>query len=204
MNNLIIAPHPDDEVLGCFSFLKFANVYYLTTRHPLFPDGDNIKEMDLLNDRFDVNRFVSRISTSHTNRLDNLSISVIIDNLESMINEIKPDTVLIPNPSYNQDHRVIYDAALTATRHHDRNHFVKRILLYEQPETWDTMRKPAPFQANYFRKIDVLAKIDAIKTYKSQIREHRSCDYIKAIAEIRGQQANVDYAEAFEVVRWVE
>ena len=65
-----------------------------------------------------------------------------------LINEIKPDEVYIPHPSYNQDHRVAYESTLTALRPHDLNHFVKRIFVYEQPHMlfWDD----EDFQPNYF------------------------------------------------------
>lgn len=203
-NVLIIAPHPDDEVLGCFSFLEGAKVAYITTRHPRYPEGENIKEQQRLVNIMALTTVISPKLANLVNMLDENSIFPLIDHIEGVINKLKPHTVLVPNSSYNQDHRVLYDAALTASRHHDTNYFVKRILLYEQPETWDTMRKPIPFQANYYRPIDIEDKLGAISIYLSQIRWHRSPEYIKAIAKVRGQQANVDYAEAFEVVRWIE
>lgn len=201
---LIIAPHPDDEVLGCFSFLEGANVIYMTTFHPNFPHGDNVKEMERLSMKLRFDTIISPSFEESVNTLDAHSSPHIIGYIEEMITTLLPCTVLLPNPSYNQDHRTVYDCALTAMRHHDTNHFVKRILLYEQPETWDTMRKPDPFKANYFRPINIDKKLEAVQFYKSQLRGHRSPNYIMAIAKVRGQQANLDYAEAFEVVRWVE
>lgn len=202
---LIIAPHPDDEVLGCFSFLNDkAMVIYVTTEHPLFPNEDNILECTELFVKYNHGVCVLNGYKDKTNKIDSKPIVDLIHQFERYIYAYKPHTVLIPNPSYNQDHRTVYDAALTAMRHHDTNHFVKRILLYEEPETWDTLRKPEPFKANYFVPINIQDKLDAIKVYKSQLRGHRSLDYIEAIAKVRGQQSNNDYAEAFEVVRWCE
>lgn len=202
---MIIAPHPDDEVLGCYSFLnEYTDVVYVTTLHPLYRDRINSVEAAKLAEAIGFRDAKLPEFTEDTNNLDSIRTDNIIHEFEVLINQLKPHTVLIPNPSYNQDHRVVYDAALTAMRHHDTNHYVKRVLLYEQPETWDTMRKPEPFKANYFRPIDIEAKLDAVSVYQSQLRGHRSLEYIKAIAKVRGQQANVDFAEAFEVVRWVE
>ena len=42
------------------------------------------------------------------------------------------------------------------------------------------------------------------KIYKTQLRDHRSVDFIKAIAKVRGGQSDYEYAEAFEVLRWVD
>lgn len=201
---VVISPHPDDEVLGCYTFLKGATVIYVTTSHPLYPHGDNINEAKNIAKKLGFTNQELVWYAKETNKLCNIPISELIDTFEKTLNDLKPTTVLIPNPSYNQDHRTIYDATLTAMRHHDRNHFVKRILLYEDPQTWDTLRKPEPFKANYYRPVDIDAKLEAIQMYHSQMRAHRSLDYIKAIAKVRGQQSNMPYAEAFEVVRWCE
>lgn len=203
--NLIISPHLDDEVLGCASFLdKDAIVVYVTQFHPLFPHGENIKENKILVKSMGIKALYIDEAMNLTNELELLLINKLINHFESIINPLKPDTVLIPNPSYNQDHRIVYDAALTAMRPHDRNHFVKRVLLYEQPETWGTLRKPEPFNPTYFRHLDIENKLRLISYYQTQARGHRRDDYIISIAKVRGMQANLDYAEAFEVARWVE
>lgn len=200
---LIIAPHPDDEALGCFSFMnRDAVVAYITISHPLFPNGENIEEMKVLQGKMGYVFSSTPLFHSLVNKLDTIPISEIVNWIEEKINGIKPDTVLIPFPSYNQDHRIVHEAALTAMRHHDRNHFVKRILVYEEPDVFDTMNRQ--FKPQYFRPIDINAKLGAIDTYKSQRRLHRSFNYIMAIAGVRGNQSGQDYAEAFEVMRWCE
>lgn len=204
---LIIAPHPDDEVYGCSSILadkkKALMVVYVTLMHPLFPGGENIREQEKLAETIG---FEPIILPSHkqTNMLDKSGQAYLISNLECIFNECRPWTVLVPCPSYNQDHRVVYDAALTAMRPHDRNHFVKSVLLYEQPETWGSLRSPLPFEPNYYKELDLNFKLKLMNIYKSQMRGHRTPQHIEAIARSRGMQANMDCAEAFEVVRWIE
>lgn len=203
MSNLVIAPHPDDEVLGCFSFLnEEAIVLYVTTHHPGFINGENIEESKRLAGKLGYKRQTLTVYEKNTNCLDVYSICELIDMLEKYISQIKPDTVLIPFPSYNQDHRFVHEAALTAMRHHDKNHFVKRILVYEEPDVFDTMNRS--FKPQYYRPIAINDKLGAIDVYKSQIRLHRSFNYITAIAGIRGNQSNSEYAEGFEVLRWCE
>ena len=128
----------------------------------------------------------------------------LIDTISDEINRGKFDTLIIPNASYNQDHRAAHEASLTAVRPHDTNHFVKRVLLFEEPESFGTLRHGQRFYPNYFRPVNIDDKIRLIKMYKSQLREHRSLDFIKAIATLRGEQICEPYAEAFDILRWTE
>jgi len=197
---LIISPHPDDEVLGCSCFVRGAAVAYVTEYHPGFPDGQNIRESLDLQKKYDIARHV--IWSKETNRLDMAPAAALITELEILVNDLRPETVLIPNPSYNQDHRAVYEAARTALRPHDRNHFVPRVLAYEQPETFGTMQHV--FDPVYFRRIDMKDKLRMVQIYRSQERRHRSFSHLVGIAKVRGMQAGCQFAEAFEVLRWVE
>jgi len=204
---IIVAPHPDDEVYGCSSFLigdpKHLTVVYVTQDHPLFPGGQNLEENSKLVGEIGFTPIYMRHS-KRANILDRVSQSDLIWDFEILFNEQKPDTVLLPAPSYNQDHRAVYDAALTAMRPHDRNWYVNRILVYEQPETFGTLRKPDPFRANYYRPLDIDRKIAIMAIYQTQLRGHRTPEHVRAIGLLRGMQANMEYAEAFEVLRWIE
>ena len=203
---LIISPHLDDEVLGCSSFLQTGGrditILYGTTRRN-FADFELVLEenRNLIEFLDCKSRFLEFTVVNH---LDRLPIAELIKDFEEILDEEKPDTVLLANPSYNQDHRAIYEAMLTALRPHDRIHFAKRVLLYEQPETFGTLRKVAPFQPTYYRPLDMDFKIRAMGFYRSQIRGHRSFEHLTAIARLRGMQANIEYAEAFEIARWVK
>lgn len=202
---LILSPHLDDEVYGCSSFLKEKGlkVFYFTTLHPLCPNDENIRDNKKLVTSLGFKALYSKWGDM-TNELEAIGLDIIINSLESLINEHKPDTVLIPAPSYNQDHRIVYDASLTALRPHFSNHFVKKILVYEQPETFGTMREPEPIRPTYFRELDITFKLAMMEIYKSMNRSHRSFEHIEAIARLRGMQSNMDYAEAFEVLRWID
>jgi len=131
----------------------------------------------------------------------------LISDFERVLNEHKPESVYIPYPSYNQDHTAVYEAALVALRHHDINHFAKRVLIYEQPHVflWDnTYDLNNSFKPNYFKEIDIERKLEAYSLLESQVRSFRGVDIIKQLASLRGKQANCDYAEAYKVLRWVD
>ena len=191
----------DDEVLGCTSWLdKDTIVIYTTKTHPL--TNRILEEQEIVAAKAGFKSAWTYLND--INRLDNFSQADLIGEFEQYINGFKPDTVLIPAPSYNQDHRACYEAALTACRPHDINWFVKRVLVYEEPETLGAMRSAHVFKPQYFQEVDIEKKIALYMLYNSQVRAHRSLEHIRALSTVRGSQSNMSEAEAFEVARWVE
>ena len=200
---LIIAPHADDDVLGCGGILdETCHIIYCGL------DESGIPDRPSKNSRMEEIHAVQEITNHTFDILDNLvnrySEYELIAQIEKIINSDKPDEVYVCHPSYNQDHRAVYDATMVALRPHDKNHFVKRVLLYEQPQVyfWNTTGRE--FNAHYFVKIDIEKKIKVYETMKSQVRSFRSPEHLKANAKLRGGQSNCEYAEAFEIIRWTE
>ena len=205
---LIISPHMDDEVLACSSFLldrePVITVFYMTYSHATTSSDVLQDESAKLQEHLEFNSLAHGTTNSYLNKLDSMPQQDLIDIISAEINKEKYDTLVIPNASYNQDHRAIHEAALTAVRPHDTNHFVKRVLLFEEPESFGTLRHGQRFYPNYFRPVDIDKKLELIKIYKSQLRDHRSLDFIKSIAKLRGEQICEPYAEAFDILRWAE
>jgi LmbE family N-acetylglucosaminyl deacetylase len=204
---LIASPHLDDEVLGCASFLGAGDppgedvaIVYTTATHPEFPEV--LSENGRLMERTGAKPYWPA-NFDRINELDQLGQAELIAYFEKVINDCTPATVLVPAMSYNQDHRAVHEAMLTACRPHDRNWYVKRVLAYEEPETFGSLRRGS-FHPHYFRRLDIGAKIALYGVYSSQVRAHRSIEHLEAIAQVRGMQANARHAEAFEVLRWVE
>jgi hypothetical protein len=110
----------------------------------------------------------------------------------------------IPHPSYNQDHRAVYEACLTALRPHDINSFVKKVLIYEQPHVAFWSHNYRAFQPNHFKPIDIEKKNHLYSMIATQVRSFRSPAHVRAIAAMRGAQSNCEYAEAFEIIRWID
>lgn len=216
---LIISPHMDDEVLGCGGIMaKYGNkvtVLYVTGYHPgvnssvYHAENKNVVANAKCNALY-VNREIHPQGLAYkgieiqkqTNRLHVLPQSYLISEFEEAINAVKPDTVFVCFPSYNQDHRAVFDALITATRPHDKNWYVKNILVYEQPETIHTNRLVTEqFKPVLFTEIDINAKLKLYKLYKSQVRGHRGTETLKALAAVRGSFIGKPYAEAFDCVR---
>ena len=203
MINLIISPHADDEVLGCASILNGDSfVVYCGI------DEKGIKNRPTEDERCQEIDEVRKESGHKYQILDNAVNKYkeidLIEDLEKAINLKKPRHIFIPHPSYNQDHRAVYEAALIALRPHDKNYFVKKVLVYEQPHVFLWDNNYGDFIPNYFISVDIKRKIRLYDVMKSQVRKHRSKEILKSMAKLRGSQSNKKYAEAFQILRWID
>jgi len=195
---LIFSPHADDEVLGCFSFLSpSCRVVYLGIE-----DRANMSRDERI---LEVNESAAKSGfqwEALNHPVNAYRVPDLIPDLERIIRECEPDTVLLPQPSYNQDHRAVYDAAITALRPHDQNWYVRNVLVFEQPDSllWPHGGETEP---NYFQAISLQEKLHSYSLYKSQVRGHRSPELVSAIAQHRGAQAGLPFAEGFTVKRMV-
>jgi LmbE family N-acetylglucosaminyl deacetylase len=200
MKKLVVAPHADDETVGCGGILdKDTFVFFcgIDEFHEISMK-DRIKEVDNVANHFGYKYGVNN-SDSVVNRYKREDF---IDGFQHLINSYKPDRIYIPYPSYNQDHQSIYDAAMIALRPHDRNFFVKKVLVYEGMGAFQWYQPD--YEVNHFVEIDIKRKIQGYLKHKSQVRGHRSPDQIMALATLRGSQIGVLHAEAYIIKRWVE
>jgi len=197
---LIFAPHMDDEILGCGGLLAApdsrAHVHFLTCEHPFTQQASRIECEQIAQE----NGHTISYDSFPTNRLHTEPITKLITTMEAVIERIRPQTVLLPFPDYNQDHRTVHAAGLAATRPHDKNFYVDNVLLYELPSTHQGNYRQ-PFRADVYLPITVEAKVQLYEMYISQVRGHRSCDALRHMAGFRGMQCHKQFAEAFQVVR---
>ena len=203
MRKLIIAPHVDDDVLGCGGILdESCFVLYCGLDETGIPNRPSEQE------RIEEIHSVMRITHHNYRILDNLvnhyNEQQLIGQIEKEINILKPDEVYVCHPSYNQDHKAVYNATMVSLRPHDKNHFVKKVFVYEQPHMlfWDN--GGIEFKPNHFVPIDIEKKVQVYECMKTQVRSFRSPEHLRAIGKLRGGQSNCKNAEAFQILRWVE
>ena len=128
--DLIISPHVDDEVLGCGGILSKNHTVLHCGLSEGFRHGDIIFSKDFRLQEFDGVKKLSGCKTILLNHpVNNYCRNKLIGDFETTINSTQPEKLYIPNPSYNQDHKEVYDAALIALRPHD---ITKKISLYEE------------------------------------------------------------------------
>ena len=140
-------------------------------------------------------------------RLD-AAVQDIIIPLEKYVNKIKPDIVYIPFRGDNhQDHRAVFDAARVVLRSL-ATPFVKSIYMYEVPSSTDQSPQlpESSFMPNYYVNIksSIEKKIKAYRCYKAEKRKFpnpRSEQALRILAQKRGVEAGMEYAEAYMLLR---
>ncbi len=122
----------------------------------------------------------------------------ILEILVKQRNEFKPDLVIGPSQNdIHQDHLVVSTEMIRAFKN------TSSIISYELP--WNHLN----FNTQLFVKLSkdiVNKKIELLSNYKTQLEKNRkyfSQEYITGLACVRGIQANTDYAESFEIIRWL-
>ena len=210
MNILVIAPHPDDEVLGMGGTIK-----KLSKKNKIIlcvvSEGATAqyKDKKMIKVRRDSCKKTAKIlGISQTIFLDypdmrlNLSHLDINKKLEEIIEKYKPEIVYTaPKNDLNLDHQVVFSSTLVACRPKSG---VKQILCYEiQGNT------KVPFVPNVFENIEkeFSYKIKGFKMYKSEIEEFpnpRSIIAIENLAIMRGIESGFKKAEAFELIKKIK
>ncbi len=217
MKVLIIAPHPDDEVLGCGGLIA----KYLDEGHEVYV-GVVTKETEPLyaEEEDQENKKASRNAHKVLGVTDTFFLNLPAAMLESipryelnsaigkLISEIRPEEVFIPHRGdMHLDHKMIVDACMVAVRPRF-DYSVKRIYAYETlSETeWDIPNTTNAFIPNVY--VDITKYIDkklaAMEEYKTQICDYpnpRSVQGIRALAMLRGTTISREYAEAFMLIR---
>jgi len=119
----------------------------------------------------------------------------ILELLVRLRKELKPDLVLLPSlRDMHQDHHVISKEGIRAFKY-------TNILCYELP--WN-LSNFEPFAFVVLGKHHLDKKVEAINCYQSQKhRRYANKEFLYGLARTRGVQADCDYAEAFEIVRWI-
>lgn len=221
---LVVAAHPDDEVLGCGGTIS---------RHA--DTGDDVQVLIVAEgatsrlqhrDRVKFNDELSALAKAAKtagsilgaagveilnlpdNRLDSLDRLDLIKQIEMRIDRIQPDVVYVHHAGdVNVDHRRLHEAVVTACRP-TPGQKVRKLLSFEVASSteWQPPGSAPTFQPNWFVDISKQweRKRQALQAYSSEMRawpHSRSIDAIEHLARWRGAQIGVEAAEAFCLLR---
>lgn len=214
---IVVAPHPDDETLGCGgALLKHKShgdeIYWLIITNISEEFGwkkekveERQSEIEQVADMYGFTK-TSKLDFP-TTKLDEIPISNIIDEISKVFNEVKPNTIYINNRSdIHTDHQIVFQAVMSCTKSF-RYPFIKKILMYETlsetefaPALPETIFIPNSFVdiSDYFNR-----KINIMRIFNSEIMESplpRSSDIIETKSRLCGSRISVKYAEAFQLL----
>lgn len=213
---LVVAPHPDDETLGCGGTML---------RHR--DDGDAVHWLlatamtapaYTTSEIADRQRVIAAVATDlgvagvhelgfPTATLDTVPRGDLVAGIASVCSQIEPEIVYIPHRGdVHTDHGIVAHAASAATKWF-RCPSVVQLLAYETPSETDAAAPADAFVPRHFVDISahLAGKLGVLEHYGAELGEFpfpRSADYVEALARSRGAAAGFDAAEAFDVVRW--
>lgn len=224
---LVIAAHPDDEVLGCGGTL--ASLATAGDRNEIRVGilGEGISSRYARREqapRKALSRLQAQARKANAawqaravefgglpdNRFDDVPLLEIVKQVERWIEAWRPEVIYTHHPGdLNIDHSLTFRAVLTATRPM-AGAPVKELYAFEVPSSteWAFRRVEPPFRPNVFvdvsRTIEV--KVKALQRYEEEVRvfpHPRSPEALRAMARHWGLAVGVQYAEAFELIRSV-
>jgi len=221
MKILVVAPHPDDEVLGCGGTIKKHiesgdQVYLCIMTRPLVGDWSHEyienkdKEIKSSNGFMGFKEVFSLDFPSL--RMDAIPQKDINDKLLEVFSKVNPEILFVPfRGDINHDHRITFDACLVAARPSHACNSIKKIIAYEISSTTDlgklkTEKVEDIFVPNYYEDITLFLKekIVAMEFYRSEMKEFpnpRSKKGIEVLAQKRGMECGAEAAEAFTIIR---
>ena len=221
---LVIAPHADDEVLGCGATMAKAcakgnEVFVLICTNasvgaPELFSAELIKQ--IRTEAVTAHRLIGVKETFFLEfpapALDQFPRYKMSNEISAIIKKIGADTVYIPHRGdCHKDHTIIHECAMVACRPL-ANCSVKHVYAYE---TLSETEWGEPVAADFFVPVKYITftneefqkKLDAMSCFKSQLYPFpasRSLEAIEALAKYRGCTVSAERAEAFEVLRDID
>lgn len=217
MKVLVVAPHPDDEVLGAGgTLLRYKSegrsiawliVTGITEDFGWSPEKISEREIEIEK----VSKFFNFDKVYNlklpTTKLDTLPIGSIVQKISDVINDFSPDEILVPHlGDVHTDHHVVHNAVVSCAKWF-RYPFVKKILSYETiSETDFGLDFSRQFSPNVFVDISSFLddKIKIMSVYSSELGVFpfpRSKISIESLARYRGSSSGFKAAEAFQLLR---
>ncbi len=217
MRYLIVAAHPDDEALGAGATMHKAarngdDVYVCLLSH-WSPTRDDNLEKGIESSHSILGVKKSYVGDFGCMRFKDEDHHAIVRFIETAIKDCQPDVVITHHPAdIHVDHGITAECCLEAVKLPQRQiadvPAIKKVMFMEVPSStdWNINTANGVFVPNVFVGVeskDVDAKIESINVYENVLRERphpRSISNLDALTVVRGSQAGLRQAEAFQLV----
>lgn len=215
---LVVAPHADDESLGCGGTIlkhveKGDEIYWLLVTGMSVESGFSKENIEIRKQEIiEVSQCYKVKSVFELKLppafLDTLPLGDIVGLISNVVQQAQPEIVYTcyRNDAHS-DHQVVFDAVMSATKSF-RYPYIKRVLAYETISETDFSMKPEDpgFKPNVYVNIEGFLdkKLNILSFFKSEMGVFpfpRSNKAISALAHIRGVQSNCEAAEAFMLLK---
>lgn len=216
MRTLVIAPHPDDELLGCGGTLlrrkhEGASLAWLIVTGISTSEGwgeekvaQREKEIDLVGRSVGFDR-VYKLNLP-TTRLDAIPMADLVGKFSEVFKDFEPEEVFVPHRcDVHTDHRIVFDASAACTKWF-RYPSVKKVCAYETvSETEFGGGGNGYFHPNCYVDISLYLerKIELLSIYRSEMDDFpfpRSFENLRALARYRGASSGFNASEAFQIL----
>ncbi|PHM48214.1 PIG-L deacetylase family protein [Xenorhabdus miraniensis] len=211
---LVIAAHPDDEILGCGGTVALYRKMGIPVTSVIFCEGESLRyanqniNMTLCSQNAAKKLGVTDIRNLNfpDQRLDQFNLIEIVRPLEEIIKEIRPTIIYCQyGGDINYDHEILFKATLVAVRPVEK--YIKSVFTFDTASSTE-WAYPRTFIPDTW--VDITStleiKLQAIACYISEIRDYphpRSLEALKNRAYSWGNQMCLPAAEAFMTVRFV-
>jgi LmbE family N-acetylglucosaminyl deacetylase len=221
MRVLAIAPHADDETLGCGGTLlkhrsagDSINWAIVTRAHPPQWTPEQLQRKEAEIESVSVAYGFEKVFRLDfpTIKMDTVPLDDVISGLRDVIDEARPECIYLNHSGdVHSDHRVIFSAVASVVKpFYSARHHVRRLLSYEVLSSTDAAPpdRATSFVPNVFSDVSAFIdrKLEIMSLYESEVQPSplpRANESIRALARYRGATIGVAYAEAFMLVREV-
>lgn len=213
MRVLVIAAHPDDELLGCGGTVALHTRAGDEVTSVVVCEGESLRYEQSVGQASHMLQAAERLGVKDVRalgfpdqRLDTFTLTDIITPLEQVVAEVRPEIVYCQyGGDINRDHEILFKAILVATRPLET--FIQGIYAFDTASSTE-WAYPRSFVPDLWVDISstLEAKLEAMACYKSEVRPYphpRSLEALAHRARAWGNQVAVDAAEVFMTVRRV-
>ena len=214
MNVLVIAAHPDDEILGSGGTIKKLINHGYKVITVIAAKGRKEEEQHIQPLMQQANKHLGVDEVLFLEfpnlLLETIPLHKITKAIEALLDKYKPSLIFTHHyGDTNKDHQILFQAVITAARPLPGKQPME-ILCFETVSSseWSQHTNDKEFKPNYF--VDITDTIDdklqSLHHYDIEMRPFphpRSYDGVEYLARVRGMTVGVEFAEAFEIIRRV-